>query len=145
MMAGIAVMLSASLLVGAQDAGDAATIKEVEKALKILNDAFTNQDAVTIRRLMIEEHVAVTPYYGLANKAEELRSLSDLKLTEYKASGMKVTLIARDAALITYSLKLDGTFKGKSVASRNHVVAVWVKRDGNWQEASYQETPIDGK
>ncbi|HKB39930.1 MAG TPA: DUF4440 domain-containing protein, partial [Gemmataceae bacterium] len=69
----------------------------------------------------------------------------DLKLTEYAAAKTRVTLLDREAALVTYELTLKGTFKGKEVPRKSFASAVWVKRDGRWLETFYQETPLDGK
>lgn len=134
------------LLLATNARGADATIKEVEKAIGTLNEAFHKQDAKTVKRLMTEDHVAVTAYYGGAvTGAEQLATLPDLKLSEYKATGTKVTVLGKDTALVTYELALKGTFKGKEVPRRNYASAVWVKRDGAWREAFYQETPLDGK
>ena len=40
---------------------------------------------------------------------------------------------------------MKGTFKGKSLAPKSHVIAVWVRHAGKWQEASYQETALGTK
>ena len=42
-------------------------------------------------------------------------------------------------------LTQKGTYKGKPVAPKNYVAAVWVNKDGKWLEASYQETPLAEK
>ena len=136
-------ILSVGLLVGAGAGKDEGAVKEIQQAIKSLNDAYANGDAATIRRLTADEHVAITPYYGgPIPKMEQLKNLGDLQVPEYKAGETKVTLLTKDAALVTYAMTQKGTYKGKPVAAKNYVAAVWVNRDGKWLEASYQETPV---
>jgi uncharacterized protein (TIGR02246 family) len=132
--------LATTLMLGA----DAPT--EVEKAISALNEAFQKQDAAAVKRLMADDHVAVTAYYGGPRTgAEQLAALADLKLAEYSTGKRKTAPLGKDAVLITYELTQKGTFKGKEVPRRNFVSAVWVKRDGRWLEVFYQETPLVGE
>jgi len=133
--------LAAVLLLGADDPS-----RDVEKAMNALNEAFQKGDADAVKRLMTDDHVAVTAAYGgPQDRAEQLKTLPDLKLSEYAAAKTKVLPLGKDAALVTYELTLKGTYKGKDVPRKNFASAVWVRRDGKWQEAFYQETPLDGK
>ena len=134
--------LIAGLLIGADIAQDKAT-KDVEKALGDLNEAFKKGDSDAIARLMSDSHVAITPYYGgRQTKAEQLKSLPDLKMSEYAMSDVKVTFVSKDVALVTYALKLKGTYKGKELAAKNYATALWVMQGGKWLEAFYQETAL---
>lgn len=130
-------------LSGTARADDAAIIKEVDKAITELNNAFAKQDIPTIKRLLADDHVAITPYYnGLATKEDQLKSMADLKVTEYQPGQLKITLIAKDTALITYQVGQKGTYKGKELAPKSYASAVWVNRKGVWLEAFYQETAL---
>jgi hypothetical protein len=131
------------LLAPGAGADDAATIKEVERALAELNQAFAKQDVPTIKRLMAEDHVAITPYYnGLATKEEQLKTLAELKTSGYKSSQLKIALIAKDTARITYQLSQKGTYKGKELSAISYAAAIWVNRNGMWLEVFYQETAL---
>src|SRR5690242_8339570 len=137
------LVLALGLLLTADDAKDAEEARHVRRALLALNQAFQDRDEAAIRRLAAADHVAITPYYGrLLSLDEEVKSLPDLRLTEYTAAEQKITWATKDVAIITYHLTQKGTFKGKELAPRSHVAAVWARRDGKWQEVSYQETPI---
>jgi ketosteroid isomerase-like protein len=139
------LVLTAGLLIGAQDAKQNPAVQEIQKAIGTLNDAFAKRDADAVRRLMIDEHLSITAYYGgPATKADQLKSLADLQLTEYKAGELKVTMLTDDAALVAYPLAQKGTYKQRPVAAKNYASAVWIKRNGKWLEASYQETPLSG-
>src|SRR5262245_13985504 len=110
--------------------------KEVLKAIAALNEAFAKKDAKTIKGLMTDDHVAITPYYnGPATRAEQLKNLDDLDLKEYKAGKMAVRTLAKGVVQISYPLSLKGTYKGKPVPPSSYASAVWVKREGKWLEA----------
>lgn len=120
-------------------------VKEVESAIKVLNDTFKTGNATNIKALMAEDHVAFTPWGGRQTRDEQIRTLPELKLTEYEPGPMTVTMLGADGALVAYSLKLKGTFEGKALPTRCYASAVWVKRGGKWLELHYQETAASGK
>jgi uncharacterized protein (TIGR02246 family) len=137
----ILLPLAVGLLIGADARADDA--QEVEKAVRRLNEAFRDRNAEVINRLMTDNHLSITPYGGVQNKADQLRTLPDLKLTEYVTGAVKVLPLGKEAALVTYPVTMKGTYKGKAVAPKSHVSSVWVRREGQWTELSYQETPLD--
>ena len=140
------IALAAVLLIGAEGGKTSPAVKDIEEANRTLNEAFTKRDAEAIRRLMTEEHVAITSYYGgRQTTAEQLKSLPDLQLTEYAVGEVTVNLLTADVALVTFPLMQKGKFKQIPLAPRNFVSSVWVKRNGKWLEASYQETPLSGE
>lgn len=138
--------VAAVLVVGAGVFGQERAADEVKRALGALNEAFERGDAAAVRKLMTDDHVAVTSYYGgPLTRDEQLGSLPDLKLSEYKAGEMRVTLLAREAALVTYPLTRAGTYKGRPVPRKSFASSVWVKREGKWRESFYQETPLEAR
>ncbi len=134
-------LFALTVAVSSAAANDA--VKDVEKAISTLNDAFKTGHPEPIKALMTADHVAVTPWAGTQTPDEQVKTLPDLKLSEYATGKMTVRLLGPDAALVTYSLTLKGTFKGKDVPAKNFASAVWVKKDGKWLEAYYQETPLE--
>ena len=64
---------------------------------------------------------------------------------QYKTKGLKVKALTKDVDLASSQATIKGTYKGKAVPSPVQVAEVWVRRDGKWLQASYQETPLDKK
>lgn len=140
------VVLAACCLLGAEAPADKAAIGEVEKAVAELNKAFESGNAALIKQLTTSDHVAITPYYrGPRTIAEQIQTLADLKLDEYKTGKFKVKLLAKDVAMVSYQLTMKGTYKGKAVASSSFASSVWVRKSDRWVEAFYQETSVDDK
>ncbi len=137
------MVVLAGLLVAADEPKDH---PELEKAINALNDAFAKNDVAAIKRLMTEDHVAIAPYYGgPASLADLIKSLPDHKISVYKAGKMSFQTVSKDVVFVSYLLTQKGTYKGKALAPKSYASAVWVKRDGRWLEATYQETALEGE
>jgi uncharacterized protein (TIGR02246 family) len=119
--------------------------KEVEGAVHAIQTAFNKGDVDTLKRLMTEDHVTILTYARYSNAADQLKVLSDWKFSAYKIDGLRVKALTSDVALVWYQATIKGTYQGKEVPSPVQVAEVWVKRDGRWVQASYQETPAGGK
>src|SRR5262249_38400031 len=117
----LTALAAAVLVIGLGAAkDDEGAVKELRQAVRALNDAFAKSQPEAIKRLTTEEHVAITPYYGgLQTLAEQLKNLGDLKVPDYATGEVKVTLLTKDAALVTYPMSQKGTYKGKPVDSKN--------------------------
>ena len=142
----ILASIAVGFLLGVAQAGEDPAMREVKQGLAALNDAFEKGDSASVKKLMTDDHIAVTPYYGgPVKRAEQLSSLPHLKLTEYTAGAVQVHLLGRDIALVSYPLTMKGTFRGQDVPRRSFASAVWVRREGRWLERFYQETPLEAK
>ncbi|MFO0824578.1 MAG: nuclear transport factor 2 family protein [Gemmataceae bacterium] len=117
--------------------------KNVEKAISALNDAFKNGDPGPIKAMLTDDHRSVTTWGGIQTRDESVKTLPELKLKEYTAGKLTITVLGPDAALVTYPLTLKGTYKGKEVPEKNFASAVWVRKGGKWLESYYQETPLE--
>jgi uncharacterized protein (TIGR02246 family) len=134
---------TAVILLGAQARAD--TADEVERSVRAIQTAYNKGDADALKRLMTEDHMTTLTYAQFSNAADQLKVLGEFKFSEYKIDRLEVKALTRDVALASYQATIKGTYKGKAVPSPVQVVEVWIKRDGKWLEASYQETPLDKK
>jgi len=134
---------TAVLLLAVQVRAD--TAEEVERSVQTIQKAFDKGDVDTLKGLMTKDHVAILTYARFDNAADQLKVLSDWKTSEYKIDGLKVKTLTKDVALVSFQATIKGTYKGKELPSPVQVGQVWVRRDGKWLQASYQETPLDKK
>ena len=137
------LIVTAVLLLAVQVRAD--TAEEVERSVQTIQKAFNKGDVDTLKGLMTEDHITTLTYAQFANAADQLKVLAEFKFTEYKMTGLKVKALTKDVALASYQATIKGTYKGKKVPSPVQVVEVWIKRDGTWLQASYQETPVQKK
>jgi uncharacterized protein (TIGR02246 family) len=120
-------------------------VRAVEKAVKALEAAWDKGDAHAVKSLMTEDHVCIVREHQSYSRADLLRALSDFKYTDRQISDLKVTIVSKDTALVTLKAAAKGTYKGKPVTSNVFACQTWIRRDGRWLEASYQETPVPTK
>ena len=110
-------------------AGEAETIAGVNAAAAALDNAFERQSAEEIKRMMTADHIAVTPYYDAPQSvAEQIASLSELKYEQTNIGTVKVDVLGPDAAMRTFTARLDGTYKGKPIPSPAFVTAIMVRQ-----------------
>ena len=137
------LMVAASTLPAADAKGDVAA--QVERAVQAVQTAFNKGDGDGVRQLLTEDHVTLLTYAHFSNAKDQLKVLGDFKFSEYKTDDLTVKPLTGDVAQVTYRATIKGSYAGKVVPSPVHVGEVWVKRDGKWLQASYQETPVESK
>ena len=139
---GLLVGLAAHAAVAVAD--DAATVGEIKRAAKMLDEAYAKQDVALIKTMVTSDHQAATAYYGrLVTTAEQIATLDKYQARLFDVSPEEVDLLGNDAALVTFEKSYDGTFEGKPLPKRVFVSAVWEKKDGKWLQRLYQETVIE--
>ncbi len=143
MRTGVFAILAAGLLVAADAPPEEA--KAIEQALKSLNAAFVKHDVDAIKRLTGDDLVVVGTSGQRQTRDEQLKSLPDLKLTEYTIADLKISCPTKETAIVTFSGAVKGTFAGKALPEKVTVSTVWALRDGKWVEVFYQATPAAGK
>ena len=64
-------------------------------------------------------------------------------LNDYSLNDIKVTVLAANVALATYTANTDGTMPdGKKIHETVSVTEVWVKRAGSWKSLRYHESEL---
>ena len=124
-----------------ESASDALAQKIIENS-RATWEAYKSRNVSALKEYAAEDYAsfAVT---GPSNLKLDVAGLTDKSLTieAYSITDPKVTMAAKDVALLRYKCELKGTIGGKSLKPA-YVTEVWVNRGGKWQIVSYQETPI---
>lgn len=126
-------------------ADEAATAAELKTAVLEVNKAYADGDAATIERMTTLDHIAVAPQFlKPLTISEQIDTLGEYKREPFDFTDIDVTVLADDAAFVTYenSYKEGGSFQGEPLSSRVYVSQIWLKQDGDWRQSFYQETPI---
>ena len=63
------------------------------------------------------------------------------KVNGYSLGEIAVHRFGEHTAILTYDATQDAVCNGAKLAEKVLVTSVWVKTDGKWQAASYQESP----
>ena len=125
------------------NAGEPATVAAINAASAALDDAFERQSAEDIKRMVTADHLAVTPYYDTPQTAaQQIASLPELKYKQTNTGEVKVVVLGPDAGMRTFTARLDGTYKGKTIPPDVFVTSIMVREDGQWREKFYQVTAL---
>ena len=124
-------------------AGEPATVAAINAASAALDDAFERQSAEDIKRMMTADHLAVTPYYETPQTAaQQIATLPELKYEQTNIGEVKVVVLGPDAGMRTFTARLDGTYRGKTIPPDVFVTSIMVREDGQWREKFYQVTAL---
>jgi hypothetical protein len=65
-------------------------------------------------------------------KLEVLEFLREADLKDYQLSNFRVTMLNKDAAVVTYHVKARAFIQGKEISMKNSVTSGWARRGGRW-------------
>ncbi len=119
--------------------------EEVENARQLLQAAFDSGDANVIEQRTTVDHLAITTGFQFFSTADQLQTLSDYKISSYKMAGLQVIPLTKDVVLLTFRADIERSFRGKQTPPTVQVVEAWVRQEGKWLQASYQETSLEGE
>lgn len=139
----VLLMMALVASIGISRAEDAQTIAAVNASSDALDAAFAARDVERIRALMTPDHISVTPYYdGPQTVDDQIASLAELDYGATIIGEPSVVLLSPDVALRTFSVQMNGSFKGEPLPAHAFVNETLVKRDGRWIEAFFQITTL---
>ena len=118
-----------------------ATLKKIEQEL---SDTIVKSDPSAFEKYLASDYLGIGPDGATQNKSELLADIKSgtLKLESSNLSEMKVQVAEADMAIVVYRSDDKGTYKGKDITGQYRWLDVFVKRDGKWQIAIDQGTPI---
>lgn len=77
---------------------------------------------------------------GMAGGADTLKAVTEMILNDFSLEDVRVRTISNGVALITYKVKITGSYQGKECTRTIYAASVWVKQGGKWLCAYNQET-----
>jgi hypothetical protein len=127
---------------GAGGTGDVeATVKKIEQEIL---DGILKSDTAPLEKYLTSDYLGIGPDGATQNKSEFVSDVKSgtLKLESSTMSDIKVQVADPDMAVVVYRTNDKGTYKGKDITGEYRWLDVFVKRDGKWQVAIDQGTPI---
>jgi hypothetical protein len=137
-----AVALVLSMASGAALAGDGdANLVEIEKSLWA---GWAAADTKPFEKHLAKDVVNMVSMGFTFGKEAMLKTIGsgDCKVAGYDIGEVKVVRPADKVALLAYSATQDAVCGEHRVPSRIHVTSVFVKKDGEWKNVAYTETPV---
>jgi hypothetical protein len=105
-------------------------------------EALKEKERAAATANIADDFVAIMADGERQNRADFLKLLTDMILTDYSLSGVAFTQLTPDAAVLTYKMKTDYTYKGQAMKETVWVSSAWARRDGKWMNVLYHETRL---
>ena len=133
---------------GAQErSNDASTIEAVRASIRRYDDALRRADTA-VARFWAPEYTFINPRGELLTRADRLANLRAGRtafdslapvLTEERIR----TYGDKDVVAVhTTLLSIGGRYSGRTERGQYRATAIWVRRDGGWQQVASQLTPV---
>lgn len=109
-------------------------------------EAWKNRDGKFFERFLSDDHVEVG-FTGVANKATVVAGVASpaCVVKSYQIDNFKLTRFDENTALLTYHAEQDTACNRIAVPSPVWASSLYVKRDGRWRNALYQQTRANEK
>jgi ketosteroid isomerase-like protein len=124
---------------------DAATLQQqIEHLSKTWNTAWLENDSATVDRLMAREYVYVAPNGQILDRRAILGVIlsPSYKIHHATWTELQIKVFSNDAAVILDRLQGTGTLNGSTFTDDNRCARVCLRRNGTWQIALEQASPI---
>ena len=108
--------------------------------------AWAKGDGDFFRKNLTEDHVQVIAGTGWVVGREAIATEIAKGACEVKSfdlHDMKLRHLGKDAAILSYTATQDGSCEGNKLPAKVYATSVYVKKDGQWLAANYQETPAE--
>jgi hypothetical protein len=77
---------------------------------------------------------------GAVGKSEEIKLVAEFDLKDYALADIKVIMVNKGTAVLTYKVTQHGTYKGQVIPANLYASSVVVNRGGKWVVVFHQET-----
>ena len=127
---------------GSKAAGGTDTLQSLLMAKeKELWEGWKNKNAAPFEKLISADGLLVAEQ-GVETKAQLVKDIAEnpCENKSYSFDEIKLTMINRDVALVTYKAAQDYTCMGHAGPTPVYASSVYVKRKGQWLNILHQET-----
>ena len=70
---------------------------------------------------------------GINKLDQEMTEVKTLDLKSYTLGDIDVVMIGKDAAILTYSVTVEGTEGGKDASGKMNAASIWKKEGNDWR------------
>src|ERR1700722_2644882 len=118
--------------------------QQIDHLAKTWNTAWLENDSATVDRLMAPEYVYVAPNGQIFGRAAILGVIlsPSYKLHHATWTELQIKVFSNDAAVILDRLQGTGTLNGNTFTDHNRGARLCLRRNGAWQIAFEQASPV---
>jgi ketosteroid isomerase-like protein len=118
---------------------------EVRQAIRDYDDALRRADAASVEKFWATEYTFVNPRGERLTRADRVANVrtgrTALDSLAHVPQDERIQVYG-DIALYSTLLTLSGRYGGEAEKGQFRALAIWVRRDGRWQQLATQMTPV---
>src|SRR5215469_4170645 len=134
----------------AQESSSAAISKaeaELRESIRLYDEALRRADVATAERYWAAEYVFINPEGERVSRDARIANLRESRTSFDSlahAPDEEVIHVYMDGNMAVYTarLKIEGRYGSHPEHGEFRVLAMWIRRDGRWQQLATQLTPI---
>ncbi len=93
--------------------------------------AFKDKDAAGFQKVVDKDMIGVYPD-GISDMAKEMADMKKWDMKSFEISDYKSHSDEKDVVVVSYVVKIEGTFDGKDASGTYNAGSVWKKENGKW-------------
>jgi uncharacterized protein (TIGR02246 family) len=108
--------------------------------------AWSKGDGDFFRKNLTEDHVQVVAGAGWVVGREAIATeiaKGACEVESFDFHDIKLRHVTKDVAILSYTATQDASCEGNKMPAKVYSTSIYVKQDGKWLSANYQETPAD--
>jgi len=109
---------------------------------KQVYDAIKNKNSDSFGSMLADDFIYIADD-GIHNKADTIKGIQSLNVTDTTLADWKVLMLDKDAAVVYYTETMNGTANGQPMPTTPfRASSAWVNRNGKWVAVFHQESAI---
>jgi ketosteroid isomerase-like protein len=139
----ICLLVLVSLPVVAAGKGKGDVEEQLKKMEEARAQAAMKGDTATMEKGMTDDYAMITPMGIVEDKNAVLSSFKsgDRKIESIQLEDTKVRVYG-NSAVVTGASNIKGTYKGQDISGKYRYTRVYVKQNGQWKTAAFQQTKV---
>ena len=127
------------------------TVEEVRGAIRRYDAALRRADVAALERFWAPEYTLINPRGERLTRADRLanvrsgRTAFDSLAPVLDEERIRIYGDHGPVAVHTTLLTIGGRYRGREERGQYRAIAIWVRRDGRWQQVASQLTPVMGR
>jgi uncharacterized protein (TIGR02246 family) len=124
----------------------AGPVAELRATIRQYDAALRRGDAAAVAQFWTPDYTFVNPRGQRVTRAERLANVRATRTAfdslAHAAEEEQIRTYRDSVAVYTALLSIAGRYSGRAERGRFRALVVWVRRDGRWQQAASQLTPV---
>jgi Domain of unknown function (DUF4440) len=106
---------------------------------RVTVEAFKRKDDDAFTRHFAHSYIGIAND-GIKGAADEVAGMRKLDIADIRIENETVVFPAENVGLVTYTMVVDGSLKGKDISGSIHTSTVYIHQEGEWKAVLHTES-----